>query len=194
MPPKRKTDTEEPSAKRAKAAPAMRASENELEGELNTLIQSAKDGKFDKVFETLDKYPSYVNERPEERMYSTIHQAAYWGDMAAIKKLVEKYNADVLSSTKDGKTALEVAKENGHDAVVKYLEAKEAKLKEPAKSSGASGGRDENRNRIKTTRNDGRNEEADMELEGVKQVTLKLGAEGGGILCGAALVYGSGNK
>merc|ERR1719507_2177201 len=119
----------------------MRASENELEGELNTLIQSAKDGEFDKVFEILDKYPPYVNERPEERMYSTIHQAAYWGDMAAIKKLVEKYKADVLSLTKDGKTALEVAKENGHDAVAKYLEAKEANVKGPAKSSAASGSR-----------------------------------------------------
>jgi len=135
MPPKRTTDTKESSPKRAKAAPAARAGENELEGELNALIQRAKDGKFDKVFEILDKCPSYVNERPEARMYGTIHQAAYWGDMAAIKKLLEKYSADVLSLTKDGKTALEVAKENGHDAVAKYLEAKETKLKEPSKSS-----------------------------------------------------------
>eukprot|EP00971_Amphidinium_carterae_P212159 4210331-Amphidinium_carterae.2 len=29
------------------------------------MIQAAKDGEFEKVFELLDKYPPYVNERPE---------------------------------------------------------------------------------------------------------------------------------
>jgi len=33
-----------------------------------------------------------------------------------------------------------------------------------------------------------------MELKGVKEVTLKLGADGGGILCGAALVYSGAKK
>mmetsp|Transcript_74909 Transcript_74909/g.173669 ORF Transcript_74909/g.173669 Transcript_74909/m.173669 type:complete len:426 (-) Transcript_74909:236-1513(-) len=186
---------EDPPAKRGKAEekPAARASEADLDNELNTMIQSAKDGEFDKVFEILDKYPPYVNERPEERMYSTIHQAVYWGDLKTIKKLVDKYNADALATTKDGKTPLDVAKENGHTEVVKYFEAQEKKLKVPAPA--ASGGRNgnEDRNRITATRSDG-NEEADMELTGVKQVTLKLGAEGGGILCGAALVFAGAKK
>eukprot|EP00418_Pyrodinium_bahamense_P085722 CAMPEP_0179063456 /NCGR_PEP_ID=MMETSP0796-20121207/27447_1 /TAXON_ID=73915 /ORGANISM="Pyrodinium bahamense, Strain pbaha01" /LENGTH=424 /DNA_ID=CAMNT_0020760383 /DNA_START=21 /DNA_END=1295 /DNA_ORIENTATION=+ len=201
MAPKRKAAADEgPAAKRAKAEPkatakavAPRVSEADLDSELNTMIQSAKDGEFDKVFTILDKYPPYVNERPEERMYSTIHQAVYWGDLTAIKKLVDKYNADVRATTKDGKTPLEVAKEHGHSEVVKYFEAQEKKAKAPPPEAG---GRNSNtdRNRIAATRSDGRNDEADMELEGVKEVTLNLGAEGGGILCGAALVYAGEKK
>mmetsp|Transcript_40703 Transcript_40703/g.93569 ORF Transcript_40703/g.93569 Transcript_40703/m.93569 type:complete len:433 (-) Transcript_40703:51-1349(-) len=189
---------EEPPAKRAKAEPkakgrakaaakaAARASDAELEKELKTMIQAAKDGEFEKVFELLDKYPPYVNERPEERMFSAIHQACYWGDLPSVQALVEKYKADVFAPTKDGKSPAEVAEEHGHPNVVKYLKNQEKK-KAPKEEAPASGSTD--RNRIKATRNDGE-EEADMNLDGVNKITLRLGADGGAILCGAALVYG----
>lgn len=204
MPPKRSAaEAKEPAAKRAKAeakakakgkakakAAAPRASDADLDNELNTMIQSAKDGEFEKVFEILDKYPPYVNERPEERMYSTIHQACYWGNLDAIKKLVNDYEADINATTKDGKTPVEVAKEHEHTAIVKYFEGL-LKKKSAAATPPVAGGRNKTaeRERITVTRNDGANDDPDMDLSGVKQVTLKLGADGGGILCGAALVY-----
>jgi len=191
MAPKRAAAGGELAAKRAKATPAApRATEADLDKELNDMIQHAKDGEFDDVFKVLEKYPPYVNEKPEERMYCTMHQACYWGNLAAVKTLVEKYDADIFLPTKDGKTPKEVAKENEHDAVVKYLEAQEKKKKPAAEPAARNVNTD--RNRVTATRNDGA-EEADLELKGVKDVTLKLGAEGGGILCGAALVY-SGDK
>eukprot|EP00413_Alexandrium_margalefii_P024643 CAMPEP_0204579960 /NCGR_PEP_ID=MMETSP0661-20131031/43791_1 /ASSEMBLY_ACC=CAM_ASM_000606 /TAXON_ID=109239 /ORGANISM="Alexandrium margalefi, Strain AMGDE01CS-322" /LENGTH=424 /DNA_ID=CAMNT_0051589017 /DNA_START=51 /DNA_END=1325 /DNA_ORIENTATION=- len=199
MAPKRKVEPEgEPAAKRAKAAeeaaPPARATEADLDNELNTMIQSAKDGEFGEVFKILDKYPPYVNERPEERMYSTIHQAIYWGDLASIKKLVDKYNADIFATTKDGKTCLDVAKEHGRAEVVKYFEAAEKKAKAPPPEPAGGRNCQKDRQRITATRSDGRNDEADMELSGVKKVTLTLGAKGGGILCGAALVYAGEKK
>mmetsp|Transcript_33990 Transcript_33990/g.76846 ORF Transcript_33990/g.76846 Transcript_33990/m.76846 type:complete len:452 (-) Transcript_33990:163-1518(-) len=189
---------DEPAAKRAKAEPKVkaevvaRASDADLDSELNSMIQSAKDGEFDRVFEILDKYPPYVNERPEERMYSTIHQAAYWGELKTIKKLVDKYNADVTATTKDGKTPQQVAEEHGHAKAAKYFQ--EQVKKTESSPAAKAGGRNcnEDRKRITATRNDG-NDEADLELAGVKKVCLRLGAEGGGILCGAAHAY-SGKK
>lgn len=194
MAPKRAAAGGEPAAKRAKAAPkaAARATDADLDKELNDMIQHAKDAEFEKVFKVLDKYPPYVNEKPEERMYCSLHQACYHGDLAVVKKLVEKYNADVFLPTKDGKSPLEVAKENEHNEVAKYLEAQEKKKKPAAEPAGARNA-SADRNRVKVTRDDG-DDNPELELAGVKDVTLKLGAEGGGILCGAALVYGAGKK
>jgi hypothetical protein len=72
---------------RAKAAP--RVSDADLEKELNTMIQAAKDGEFEEVFKLIEKYPPYVNERPEERRYSTIHQACYWGEPMPSRSLLK---------------------------------------------------------------------------------------------------------
>lgn len=174
---------------RAKAAP--RVSDADLEKELNTMIQAAKDGEFEEVFKLIEKYPPYVNERPEERKYSTIHQACYWGELDALKKLVEKYDADIFLTTKDGQTPIDVAKEHGHTKLVKYLED-EVNKKTPPPAPVAARSAAGDRNRVNATRSDGC-DDADMDLTGVKNVTLKLGADGGGILCGAALVY-SGKK
>merc|ERR1719446_412903 len=114
------------------AAPALaRVSAADLDKELDTMIQASKDGEFDDVFKILDKYPPYVNERPEERRYSTIHQACYWGHLDILKKLVEKYNADIFLTTKEGHTPIDVAKEHGHNALVKYLEAEVKKKTAP---------------------------------------------------------------
>jgi len=198
MAPKRKAaDEEEPSAKRTKAEPKAkakakaRATDADLDKELNDMIQHAKDGEFDEVFKVLDKYPPYVNEKPEERKWCTLHQACFWGNLEAVKKLVEKYDADIFLPTKDEKTPVQVAEEEGHAAVVKYLQAQEKKKKAAADAAAAPPARNasSDRNRITAERNDGKKDEPDMQLEGVKDVTLKLGAEGGGILCGAALVY-----
>merc|ERR1740121_3261429 len=156
MAPKRKAADEEPAAKRAKAEPKAkakaRATEADLDKELNDMIQHAKDGEFEEVFKVLDKYPPYVNEKPEERMYCTIHQACFWGDLAAVKALVEKYNADIFLPTKDGKTPREVAKEDGHDPAVKYLEAQEKKKAPPPPEPVAARNANTDRNRITATR------------------------------------------
>eukprot|EP00656_Telonema_subtile_P017821 TRINITY_DN1960_c0_g1_i1.p1 TRINITY_DN1960_c0_g1~~TRINITY_DN1960_c0_g1_i1.p1 ORF type:complete len:194 (+),score=63.32 TRINITY_DN1960_c0_g1_i1:353-934(+) len=65
-------------------------------------------------------------------------------------------------------------------------------MKEIKKPATGKRNADSDRNRITATRNDGVDDD-ELELDGVKKVTLKLGCDGGGILCGAALVY-SGTK
>lgn len=187
-------------APKAKATPepeeeivaTARATAEDLDTELNDFIQHAKDGEFDEVFKILDKYPPYVNERPEERRWCTIHQACYHGELDTLKKLVEKYNADIFLKTKDGQSATEIAQEHGHPALVKYLKEQEKKKSTPEDvppppARGAAGDRE----RVNVTRADG-GEEADIALSGVKSVKLRLGADSG-LLCGAALVY-SGSK
>ena len=127
--------------------------------------------------------------RPEAREYATLHQACHWGDLPAVKRLVEGYSADIYLPTKSGQSALQVAEAEGHAPVVKYLRGKAKAAPKPAAGSYNAA---VDRNRISATRTDGI-DEPDMPLGAVKHVTLKLGADGGGvggILCGAALVYG----
>ena len=127
--------------------------------------------------------------RPEAREYATLHQACHWGDLPAVKRLVQGYSADIYLPTKSGQSALQVAEAEGHAPVVKYLLGKAKAAPKPAAGSYNAA---TDRKRISATRTDGI-DEPDMPLGAVKHVTLKLGADGGGvggILCGAALVYG----
>lgn len=168
-----------------------RVSEEDRDAELHVMIQASKDGDFKKVFAILKKYPPYVNERPAMRRYSVIHQVCYWGELPILKRLVEDHGADVLLETKDGQSAEAVAREHGHTACADYLvlRVRDAAMRAPVPRRASSGDeRSENRTRLQTTRADG-GEGDELTLDGLQRISLKLGAEGGGTLCGAALVY-----
>lgn len=87
------------------------------------LIDAAKDGKWERVFEILEKSPDLVNVRPEVRLYSVIHQAAYHGDIEILRRLIEDFKANVKLLTKDGMKPLEVALTGKQEVAADYLES-----------------------------------------------------------------------
>lgn len=89
----------------------------------HALIDAAKDGKWEKVFEMLDKSPELVNERPQVRIYGVMHQAAFLGEIEILRRLIEDFKANVKLLSKDGKTPLDVAIEAKKESAANYLEA-----------------------------------------------------------------------
>lgn len=77
------------------------------------LLDMSKANKWADVFKALDARPELVNMRPDVREFSVLHQAAYLGKGEIIAALVEKYRADPALVTKSGKSAAQVAQEQG---------------------------------------------------------------------------------
>lgn len=89
----------------------------------HTVIDAAKEGKWERVFELLEKSPGLVNVRPDVRLYGIIHQAAFHGDIEILRRLIEDFKANVKLISQDGKTPLEVATAAKQEAAANYLEA-----------------------------------------------------------------------
>lgn len=88
------------------------------------VIDAAKTAHWEETFQLLDAGPGgLVNMRPAVREWGVLHQAAFHGDMEVLRTLIEKYNADVKMPTKDGQSALEIARSANQQAAAKYLEA-----------------------------------------------------------------------
>lgn len=103
------------------ALPSDEVPEDPDTSELEALIGAAKDFEWDTVWEILGRHPGYVNMRPPLRRYAAIHQAAYHGDVAVLRRYVEEFHGDPQLATKDGETPEQVAKENGNAAAVEFL-------------------------------------------------------------------------
>ena len=52
-----------------------------------------------------------------------LHEAATWGRVRTVKHLVEKHNVDIHEREWCGKTALDLAEENGRTECADYLRA-----------------------------------------------------------------------
>lgn len=89
----------------------------------HAVIDAAKDGKWEKTFELLKEDPELVNVRPEVRQYAVIHQAAFHGDIEVLRRLIEDFKANVKLPTKDGRNALQIARDSKQDMAAGYLEA-----------------------------------------------------------------------
>mmetsp|Transcript_69717 Transcript_69717/g.130137 ORF Transcript_69717/g.130137 Transcript_69717/m.130137 type:complete len:710 (+) Transcript_69717:54-2183(+) len=89
----------------------------------HSLISLARDASWDKLFELLARHSALVNERPAVREMSILHQAAYYGQLDVITRLVKDFGADPTLRTKHAKTAVEVAEEQGHAEAVALLKA-----------------------------------------------------------------------
>ena len=85
------------------------------------VLQAAKDGSFSKFAALLksQKQLTYedFNSLPPGRSFGVVHQVAFHGDRAALEALLAAHpRVDLKMPTKDGKTAEEVAVEEGADA------------------------------------------------------------------------------
>mmetsp|Transcript_42979 Transcript_42979/g.79918 ORF Transcript_42979/g.79918 Transcript_42979/m.79918 type:complete len:809 (-) Transcript_42979:72-2498(-) len=87
------------------------------------MITLARDARWHDMFNLLKETPGAINIRPEVRAYGAIHQAAHHGDVKVLREMVEDYKADVKLLTKDGKTAQQVAEEEGHEEAAAFLQA-----------------------------------------------------------------------
>ncbi|CAK0836200.1 unnamed protein product [Prorocentrum cordatum] len=85
------------------------------------------------MFALIEQHPGAVNLRPEFRVFGVIHQAAYHGVVAVLRRLVEECRADAGLLTRDKKTAVQVALDSAKLDAVKYL----GSLSLPGGSSGA---------------------------------------------------------
>jgi hypothetical protein len=85
------------------------------------VLQAAKDGSFAK-FAALVKSQTYLsfedfNSLPPGRTFGVLHQIAFHGSSAALQALLTAHpRVDLKMLSKDGKTAEEVAVEEGADA------------------------------------------------------------------------------
>lgn len=85
------------------------------------VIDHAKSGRWQDLFEMLDKRKELVNVRPDVREYSALHQAAYHDNAKVLSTLIHKYGADPSLPTGSGLTLLEVAERQGCKSVSETL-------------------------------------------------------------------------
>ena len=99
------------------------------------MITYARGGNFREAFKILDDYPVIVNYIPPDRAWGLLHQAAYFNDYDAVKKILENPKCDPFLCTKQtrediikaGSTAYLIAKDPKVKMLIKQYE--EIKLK-----------------------------------------------------------------
>mmetsp|Transcript_53263 Transcript_53263/g.105883 ORF Transcript_53263/g.105883 Transcript_53263/m.105883 type:complete len:285 (+) Transcript_53263:64-918(+) len=84
-------------------------------------IDLAKEAKWKKLFDFLGDHGDIVNVRPSMRVFGIIHQAAWHGSFMAVDHLVDEFTADLTLETKDGKTAADIAEQEGHVLLAKHI-------------------------------------------------------------------------
>jgi len=82
-----------------------------------------KNGKWSEVFHILNEQPQWVNLRNPLSYsgYFPIHQAAWWGNLDACKRLVQ-LGASPRAKTSQDQTAVDIARSRHYNAVADYLE------------------------------------------------------------------------
>jgi len=91
------------------------------------LIDLAKAGSWAELFATLKAQKTLVNVRPEVREFSALHQAAYQGNAEAVMRLIDDCGADPAQCTKFGKSAADIAEEQGFSDVADKVRTRLAK-------------------------------------------------------------------
>lgn len=96
---------------------------------MTVLMLAAKHGHTD-IAEVLLKHGTDVNRKTSDKNYTAIMFAAYGGHTETVEMLMQKgANIDVIN--KDGKTALQYAKDKGHKAIVDLLASHAPQVKAP---------------------------------------------------------------
>jgi predicted DNA-binding WGR domain protein len=85
------------------------------------LADLAKAGRWTDLFKMLELNKSLVNVRPEVREFSILHQAVFQGACDVSLRLVDKCGADPAQCTKSGKSAAEVAEEQGYSQIAEKM-------------------------------------------------------------------------
>ena len=103
--------------------------------ETQRMIAFAKGENFPEAFKILDEYPVIVNYIPPDRAWGVLHQAAYFNDHNAVKKILANLKCDPFLRTKQaqdgviaaGSTAYEIAEDPSVKTLIKGYE--EIKMK-----------------------------------------------------------------
>ena len=96
--------------------------------ETEKMINLAKIGNFDGAFKILDKTPVIVNYIPPDRAWGLLHQAAYFNNYSAVRKILTNPKCDPLLRTKQSKdgsislTAYDIAKRGDVKDAIKQLQ------------------------------------------------------------------------
>ena len=78
--------------------------------EQETMVLAAKMGLWDRVWEILDRNPHFVNHIPENRAWGILHQACFWSNEEAIRKILSIPGCDSNLETKNGLRPIQIAK------------------------------------------------------------------------------------
>ena len=76
--------------------------------ESGKMTMAAKYGEWDTVWEILNRKPYFVNCIPEERAWAILHQAVWWKDVIAVKKILAVPGCDSELLTKNGLRSLDI--------------------------------------------------------------------------------------
>ena len=79
-----------------------------LHEESGKMVMAAKYGGWDTVWEILNRKPYLVNCIPEERAWAILHQAVWWKDAIAVKKILAVPGCDSELLTKNGLRPLDI--------------------------------------------------------------------------------------
>ena len=96
--------------------------------DVNEMVWAAKYGNWSEVYAILDRKPHLINCIPEQRYWAALHQAAWWGNELAVKKLLEYSPCDSEVQTRGGEfwpectKASEIANKRGFPGIQKILE------------------------------------------------------------------------
>lgn len=80
------------------------------EAKVHEILTLAKDSKWPEALALLEQYPTCVNKRPDMRAYALIHYAVFQLRPKQVEQVLAAH-ADPKVTTKNGMTALELAKE-----------------------------------------------------------------------------------
>lgn len=98
--------------------------------DLASLLESAKFGNWESVWDILAKKPYMVNCCPENRRWTVLQQAVWWNDKEVVTRLLQMSTIDTYGKAKEGKseigddgglTAFEIAEKFKYDEVSKLL-------------------------------------------------------------------------
>ncbi|MGI5472965.1 ankyrin repeat domain-containing protein [Streptomyces sp. CA-132043] len=105
--------------------------------ERDGFADAARDADWNTVFEELERHPRRVNlPRPGNRSgFAPLHQAAWHGASIAVFSRLLAHGAWRTQRTRDGRRAVDIAREQGHTQLLELLEPVAVrKLPEPAET------------------------------------------------------------
>ena len=96
--------------------------------DVNEMVLAAKYDKWSEVYAILDRKHYLVNCIPEQRHWAALHQAAWWGNDRAVKKLLKYPSCDSDVKTRGGEfwpqccMASEIANKRGYPGIKDILD------------------------------------------------------------------------
>lgn len=74
--------------------------------DMTLLLKSAKSGKWEEIWNILDKKPYMINCCPENCRWTVLQQAVWWNDSSVVKRLLQLPTIDTYAKAKEGKSEI----------------------------------------------------------------------------------------